>query len=157
MQVHSTHVLPGATPRPELATVASAPRVRVLVAEDDPVQALVLLSFLARFDVEVVHVTDGIAAVAEAMRGRHELVLMDCLMPGLSGIEATRAIRGAEEAAGRPRVPIVAVTASAMPDECRGCLEAGMDEVLTKPFHAQALRELLTRQLGLAAWAASSR
>lgn len=121
--------------------------VQVLVAEDDPVQALVLMSFLERLGVSAVHVRDGHQAVAAARAGGFAMVLMDCLMPRLDGIEATRRIRAWEEAAGCRRLPIVAVTASAMKDECETYLAAGMDEVLVKPFAARELRELLMRHL----------
>lgn len=121
--------------------------VHVLVAEDDPVQALVLLTFLERLGVSAVHVRDGARAVTAACAGGFALVLMDCLMPEVDGIEATRMIRAWEETAGRARLPIVAVTASAMSDECETYLAAGMDEVLVKPFAVRELREVLLRHV----------
>jgi CheY-like chemotaxis protein len=121
--------------------------LRVLVVEDDPVQALVLLTFLDRLGVSALHVRDGAHALAAAQADDFALVLMDYLMPDVDGIEATRMIRAWEESTGRPRLPIVAVTASAMKDECETYLAAGMDEVLVKPFAARELREVLVRHL----------
>lgn len=123
------------------------PEVHVLVVEDDPVQAMVLLTFLERLGVSAVHVRDGAQAVAAACGGGFALVLMDYLMPEVDGIEATRRIRAWEESTGHARLPIVAVTASAMKDECETYLAAGMDEVLVKPFAARHLREVLLRHL----------
>ena len=132
---------------PTTMPASLGPDVHVLVVEDDPVQALLLLTFLERLGVSAVHVRDGAQAVAAARAGGFALVLMDYLMPGVDGIEATRMIRAWEETAGRGRLPIVAVTASAMKDECETYLAAGMDEVLVKPFAARDLREVLLRHL----------
>ena len=87
-------------------------QVRVLVVEDDPVQALVLLTFLERLGVSALHVRDGAQALAAAQADDFALVLMDYLMPQVDGVEATRMIRAWEESTGRRRLPIVAVTAS---------------------------------------------
>lgn len=117
----------------------------VLVVEDDPVQALLLTLMLKHLGVTFTLVTDGAQAI-EAVKARHyALVLMDYLMPGTDGIEATRSIRRWERDAGRAPTPIAAVTASGMVDECRRYAEAGMDDVILKPYSAQALAELLAR------------
>ena len=121
--------------------------LRVLVVEDDPVQALVLLLFLERLGLAATHVTDGQQAIEAVKSGAFSLVLMDYLMPTANGIEATLAIRAWEATARRGHTPIVAVTASAMKDECEDYIDAGMDDVLVKPFSAQALRELVSRHL----------
>jgi len=122
-----------------------APDMRVLVVEDDPIQALLLLSFLERLGVGVQHVVDGMQAVAAARRDGFALVLMDVQMPQVDGREATRMIRAWEQVAQRARLPIVAVTAGAMQEECEGCMAAGMDAVLLKPFTVHALRQVLMR------------
>lgn len=121
--------------------------LRVLVVEDDPVQALVLMLFLERLGVAATHVTDGQQAIEAVKSGGFSLVLMDYLMPTANGIEATLAIRAWEATVRRVHTPIVAVTASAMKDECEGYIDAGMDDVLVKPFSAKALRELVSRHL----------
>jgi CheY-like chemotaxis protein len=117
----------------------------VLVVEDDPVQALLLTLMLEHLGVTFTLVTDGAEAI-EAVKARpYALVLMDYLMPGTNGIEATRRIRRWEREAGRAHTPIVAVTASGMVDECQRYAEAGMDDVILKPYTAQALAALLAR------------
>jgi two-component system sensor histidine kinase EvgS len=120
-------------------------RMRVLVVEDDPVQALLITLLLDRLAVASVLVRNGAQALEAVKREHFSLVLMDYLMPVLDGVEATRQIRGWELDQGVARLPIVAVTASAMADECRRYINAGMDEVLLKPFAAQELGALLGR------------
>jgi CheY-like chemotaxis protein len=132
------------------APAAPGAGVRVLVAEDDPVQALLLTLFLDRMGIVCVHVCDGLHAVEAVKRDQFAMVLMDFVMPRLNGVDATRAIRCWEETAGRPRLPIIAVTASAMREECESYVQAGMDEVLLKPFSAEELRRLVYRFLPLA-------
>jgi len=130
-------------------------QVRVLVVEDDPVQATVLLLFLERLGVRATLVTDGQQAVRAAKAGGFGLVLMDYVMPLKDGVQATQAIRRWEAAAGREPVPIVAVTASAMHDECQRYLDAGMDRILLKPFSARELSDVLQCYLPMA-WLAEA-
>lgn len=120
-------------------------RPRVLVVEDDPVQALLLTLMLRHHGADCTLVTDGAQAIEAVKAGRYRLVLMDYLMPVANGIDATRAIRRWEREAGRSPTPIVAVTASAMASECDAYRAAGMDDVILKPFSAQALAEVLAR------------
>jgi CheY-like chemotaxis protein len=121
--------------------------LRVLVVEDDDVQALVLLLFLERLGVAATHVRDGEDAIDAVQSHDYAIVLMDYQLPSINGIEATRAIRRWENATARKPVPIVAVTASAMQDECRSYLDAGMNGVLVKPYSAGELREVLMHHL----------
>lgn len=144
--------------RPDFGFYISTPaplreRVRVLVAEDDPVQAKLLTLFLDRLGVASVHVCDGLHAIEAVKADDFAMVLMDILMPMVDGAEATRAIRRWEETMGHPRLPIIAVTASVMRDECERYLKAGMDDVLFKPFSAHELRALLFRYLPATQWA----
>ena len=120
-------------------------RQRVLVVEDDPVQALLLTLMLGHLDVDVTLVHDGAQAVDAVQTGHYPLVLMDYRMPRLDGVEATRIIRAWEQAHHRRATAIVAVTASAMHSECAACLAAGMDDVVLKPFSARALADVLAR------------
>ena len=95
-------------------------------------------------------VGDGREAV-DAVRGTaYDLMLMDCLMPEMDGFEATRAIRAAEDGTGR-HLPIIALTANAMPTDREACLAAGMDDYLTKPLSKPALLEALERWGALSA------
>jgi CheY-like chemotaxis protein len=118
---------------------------RVLVVEDDPVQAMLLGLMLKHLGVSFHVVNDGAHAIEAVRAGPYALVLMDYLMPGTNGIDATRSIRRWEQDAGLPPTPIVAVTASVMSAECQRYREAGMDDVITKPFSAHTLASLLTR------------
>jgi CheY-like chemotaxis protein/HPt (histidine-containing phosphotransfer) domain-containing protein len=89
---------------------------------------------LAALGLSVVLAEDGIAALAALERERFDAVLMDCQMPRMDGLEATRRLRERERAAGQPPTPVVALTANAMESDRRSCLEAGMDDCLGKPF-----------------------
>jgi len=93
----------------------------------------------------VVLVDDG-AKATEAYRGEHfDLVLMDVQMPVLDGFAATAAIRGLERELGRRPVPVIALTAHATASDRDRCLEAGMDDFLSKPIDANRLRQILAR------------
>ena len=120
---------------------------RVLVAEDNPVNALVVEAMLRQFGVEVELVENGAQAVDRWQQCRPDLLLMDCQMPEMDGFAATRAIRERERAGNQPRVPIVALTANAYESDRERCLAAGMDEHLPKPFREDALRSLLASYL----------
>jgi two-component system, sensor histidine kinase and response regulator len=112
------------------AGVAARP-VRVLVVEDDDVSSQVARLVLQKAGHHVDVVDDGQRAVRAVLRDRYDLVLMDCQLPGLDGLAATAEIRRRQ--AGSERVPIIAMTAAAMPDDRIRCIEAGMDAHLTKP------------------------
>jgi len=117
---------------------AAAPGARVLLAEDNPINAMLARTLLAREGCSVDHVTDGEAALEALVRGGYDLVLMDVRMPRLSGMEATRALR-----ARGVETPVVALTANAFEDDRRACLAAGMDDFLVKPLSPEALRRAL--------------
>ncbi|MCL8023898.1 hybrid sensor histidine kinase/response regulator [Nocardioides bruguierae] len=137
--------------------LAPAGAIRVLVAEDNPVNQLVATGLLESLGVTVEVADDGDAAVAAlGSEPRADLVLMDCRMPGTDGFEATRAVRARERVAGLPRVPIVAMTASALDGERERCLAAGMDGFLTKPVDPAELEEALRRWVPAGAAAAAS-
>ncbi|MEE8439681.1 MAG: ATP-binding protein, partial [Micropepsaceae bacterium] len=107
--------------------------LNILLAEDNPVNALLARELLRRRGHTVEHVTTGSAAVDACARKKFDLVVMDLHMPGLDGIEATRQIRAAEAAAGTPQTPIFALTADALETGRKACQEAGMNGFLTKP------------------------
>jgi CheY-like chemotaxis protein len=121
----------------------------VLLAEDDESNILVAQGALALFKCKVVTVRDGAAAVKVAGEHHFDLVLMDCHMPLMNGLQATQQIREHDARHHRPRVPIVGLTGSAMYSERQACLAAGMDFVMTKPFHFKQLREVLERWASL--------
>ncbi|AWM01437.1 ATP-binding protein [Bradyrhizobium amphicarpaeae] len=119
--------------------------LKVLVAEDDAVNRMVVSKMLGAFDVELRVVTDGVQAVEAASAGDYDVVLMDVRMPDMDGLAATRAIRaqGGRFAA----LPIVALTANAFQDDVRICREAGMSDFLAKPLRKPALVTALLRAL----------
>lgn len=121
----------------------------VLLAEDNPVNALVAQAVLTRLGLQVFTVTDGARAVEEATRSPrpYQLVLMDCQMPGVDGFEATSRIRHHEALHGLPRLPVVALTANALEGDRERSLQAGMDEHLAKPFREHELAAVLRRHL----------
>ena len=120
---------------------------RVLVAEDNPVNALVVEAMLREAGLEVDLVENGAQAVQRWERAPPDLVLMDCQMPELDGFAATRNIRLREARQQRLRVPIVALTANAYESDRERCFAAGMDDHLAKPFRAEDLRVVLARYL----------
>jgi PAS domain S-box-containing protein len=115
----------------------------VLLAEDNPVNALLARELLRRRGHVTTAVTTGEAAVEACADGRYDLVIMDLHMPGLDGIEATQRIRQAEAETGRSHVPIIALTADALETGRKACLMAGMDGFLTKPVDPAELDEVL--------------
>jgi CheY-like chemotaxis protein len=127
----------------EPATPVAAPGARVLLAEDNPINAMLARALLVREGCEVEHVTDGEAAIKAVARGAYDLVLMDVRMPRIGGMDAARTIR-ARGFAG----PVVALTANAFEDDRRACLEAGMNDFLVKPLSPEALRRALLRWTG---------
>jgi hypothetical protein len=120
-----------------------APERRILVVEDNEVNQMVAVGLLENAGYAVDVVADGVAAVEAVHPGHgYAAVLMDCRMPRLDGYGATRAIRASEPAG--QRVPIIAMTASALESERERCLEAGMDDFLTKPVDALRMVRLVT-------------
>jgi len=124
------------------ATVAPSRGFKVLLAEDNPVNALLTRELLRRRGHRVREVTTGDAAVAAMREECFDLVLTDIHMPGMDGIEATRAIRADEVASGRARTPIIALTADALETGKWACKEAGMDGFLTKPVDPALLDQM---------------
>ncbi|HET6562067.1 MAG TPA: ATP-binding protein [Marmoricola sp.] len=118
----------------------------VLVAEDNDVNQLVALGWLDALGFTADVAGNGEEAVAKATTTAYDVVLMDLQMPGTDGFTATRAIRAAE--AGGRRVPIIAMTASAVDGERDKCLEAGMDDFLTKPVDGEKLETVLRAYAG---------
>jgi len=127
---------------------ATPHRHRVLLAEDDPASSLLAMHTLEHFNCEVTAVDNGEAALDAARQGRFDIVFMDYHMPVMDGLLSTQAIRAWERAALAKPVAIVAMTASAMPEERQACLDAGMDDVLIKPFPLRELERLLQRWSG---------
>ena len=136
--------VPQAAPNPGAAAPAAI-RGQVLLVEDNVINQQVALGILQISGYSVTVVNNGREALDAHAQGGFDLILMDCHMPEMDGYEATRAIRQREVAAGSKRIPIIALTANAMARDREECLEAGMDDHLSKPFNMLALQELLER------------
>jgi CheY-like chemotaxis protein len=116
--------------------------LRILLAEDNPVNRKLALRLLAQLSYEAAVATDGLEAIAAVERNEYDLVLMDVQMPELDGLEATRRIRARWP--GRD-LRIVAMTANAMAGDREACLEAGMDDYMSKPIRPSELKAVLER------------
>lgn len=119
--------------------------VRVLAADDNAVNRLVLEASLERWGVIVVSVENGQEAVQALEKQSFDLVLMDCSMPVMDGYAATRAIREVEKTCGRPATPIVALTAHVIGTSSEHWRDAGMSDYLTKPFTQAGLAAMLEK------------
>lgn len=118
-------------PEAGVATESPVPPYRILVADDNLINQKVIRELLEKRGLSVTLVSDGAAAVQEALSGGYDLVLMDVQMPGVDGWQAARAIRD-QEPPGR-RIPILAMTARSMEEDADACRAAGMDGYLAKP------------------------
>ncbi|MFB1632341.1 MULTISPECIES: response regulator [unclassified Pseudomonas] len=115
-------------------------RARILLVEDNPVNQLVAKGMLAKLGCQVQLATQGAEALEMLEENQFDMVLMDCNMPVMDGYEASRRIRQS----GRwPELPIVALTANAMPEERERCRAAGMNDYLAKPFRREELLALI--------------
>jgi signal transduction histidine kinase len=131
------------------ATVAEGESVgmlkgRVLVAEDNPLNLEITRLFLESMGLVVLAANDGAEAIMQHQSARPDLIVMDCEMPGIDGLEATRRIRAG---AWLRRVPIIALTAHALPEDRQACLDAGMDDYLSKPVDRLRLYRMLRQWL----------
>ena len=135
----------------DLAALWPQPRALVLLAEDNDVNAEIAQAMLHSLGCTVVRVPDGSQALLQFGRQAFDLVLMDCQMPVMDGFEAVAHIRLLEQrrpnASGRPRIPIVALTANALTGDRERCMAAGMDDHASKPFRRSDLHSLLERWL----------
>jgi signal transduction histidine kinase/DNA-binding response OmpR family regulator len=137
---------------PAMSTIAagieSVAAPEILVAEDNEVNQLVFRQILEQLGHGFQIVGDGRRAVEAWRRARPRVILMDVSMPEMNGLEATAAIRAAEAAEGIARTPIIGVTAHALKGDRERCLEAGMDDYLTKPVSPQRIAAKLTQWMG---------
>ncbi|MDN4055289.1 MHYT domain-containing protein [Massilia sp. YIM B02763] len=135
--------------QPRVRTAAALPPLNVLVADDVPQNLELLQLLMARRGHTMTAVGDGAAVVDLAAREHYDVILMDFQMPTIDGLSATRLIRQQEEATGRTRVPIIAMTASVLDEHRRASVAAGMDGFATKPVDWFTLSHEIARVLGL--------
>ena len=150
---------------PTSATVLSGPmkafrQGKVLLAEDNEVNRMVVIGQLESLGVQVDAVYNGKEVLKAVGKSSYDLVLMDCQMPEMDGYEATRRLRSEESSekatVGATRLPIVAITAHAFDGERERCLAAGMDDYLVKPFEEEQLAVVLDRWMHSSEAAATS-
>ncbi len=146
--------LPVAEADPGQAEQAAAPPAlakqalgrHVLLVEDNEVNQRVAKHLLARLGCTLEVAGNGLVALEKLASGqRYDVVLMDCQMPEMDGFDATREYRARERAAGLARMPVIAMTANAMQGDRERCLDAGMDDYLTKPVQPAELTRVLTQ------------
>jgi PAS domain S-box-containing protein len=150
---HPTDVVPGIA----LATLPTIPRdtatappgaqqparYRVLLADDDATNQRLAVHILEKLHCHVDVAANGLEAIVLAGQSRYDLIFMDCLMPEMDGLEATKEIRRAEN--GTERVPIVAITANVIAGHREKCLATGMDDFIEKPIYGEALMQALQK------------
>ena len=122
---------------------ARVERLRVLVAEDNPINQKLAISLLDKWGYIHDLAENGRIAVEKYHQNHYDVILMDMQMPEMGGIEATQIIRSLESS--DQHIPIIAMTANAMQGDRERCLEAGMDDYLSKPIKSDALKEILSR------------
>jgi CheY-like chemotaxis protein len=142
---------PGRETAQASSSAAEISSLRILAAEDNPTNQLVLKTVISTFGLDVDIVPDGQRAVDAWASGDYDLILMDIQMPVMDGITATREIRAAEARTGRPRTPIIALSANAMVHQVKEYLNAGMDMHVAKPIQLAKLHEALAKVLNDAA------
>jgi CheY-like chemotaxis protein len=126
-----------------VAAVETGRSLRMLVAEDNALNRKLMRRMIERLGYDSQFASDGLEAVQLAATTAYDVIFMDVSMPGVNGLDATRAIRSHERKAGRLASRIVALTAGVSESEREACAEAGMDDFLGKPFTEEGLRAAL--------------
>jgi signal transduction histidine kinase/ActR/RegA family two-component response regulator len=128
--------------------LANFSKLRVLLVEDNLINQEVMIAILNSLEIKVDVANDGLEALAmltHTQTSTFDLILMDCQMPNLDGYEATRRLRAGAAGELFSKIPIIALTANTMNSEREKCLEAGMNEYLTKPINTDALKSILAK------------
>ncbi len=119
----------------------------ILLAEDNPVNKMIATTMLENYGCVVTPAGNGIEAINMFNLQKFDLIFMDCQMPEMGGLEATMRIRDIEKSKGLVRTPIIAFTANAMDGDQEECLNAGMDDYISKPVGQNSLQNILTKWL----------
>jgi CheY-like chemotaxis protein len=133
---------PPSTAAVEESEAASSKQIKVLVVEDNKVNQKVAVALLDRLGYRADVADDGVVALEMLEKRQYALVLMDCQMPRMDGYATTTAIRSREKGT---RIPIIALTASAMAPDRERCIAAGMDDYLAKPIDRERLASALAK------------
>jgi signal transduction histidine kinase/CheY-like chemotaxis protein/HPt (histidine-containing phosphotransfer) domain-containing protein len=137
---HSIPVRPVVSEKPPITS-----NLRILVVEDHPLNQEVMKDLLGSLGYSFELASNGLEALRALEQKEYSLVLMDCQMPELDGYQATRRLRVVEHEQSQPRVPVIAVTAHALAEEREKVLQAGMDDLLTKPIQLATLTQMLAK------------
>ncbi len=145
---HGVHKFPGKEkPVAEIPAALSIPDyLRVLIVEDAPINQTVLATLIEQMGIKPEIAVNGKKAVEMHLKNQFDLIFMDLNMPVMDGLEATRIIRESEEKNGT-HVPVVAITANAFSEHRDICLEAGMDDFITKPFNPEHISKIVIKYL----------
>ena len=138
-------ILPALGNRPTRTPSGYTRSLSILLAEDNDVNQKVAVRILEKFNHEVTVVENGLQAVQEVKHHRYDVVLMDVQMPVMGGFEATGNIRHYEKLNGLPRTPIIALTAHAMLGDRDKCIQAGMDDYLSKPLDSSRMVQTILK------------
>lgn len=120
---------------------------RALIADDNEVNIMVIVSCLKKLGITVETATNGDEAVKMAQQNSYHIIFMDCHMPVLDGYRATGKIRAYEQSNDRPHTPIIATTGNTFDSDIEKCLDAGMDDYLAKPIRSKSLMRVLKKWL----------
>jgi CheY-like chemotaxis protein len=134
-----------AGPRTADLSPLGADPTTLLIAEDNLVNQKITLRMVQKLGYRADIANNGLEALEALTRGNYSLILMDCQMPTMCGLEATREIRKRHP---DRKLPIIAVTANTLPGDRERCLEAGMDDYVSKPVNQELLRDAIERWLG---------
>ncbi len=145
----------GSDPRPSVAPTDLRP-LRILLADDSPDNRMLIDAYMKKAPYTIDHAEDGSIAVEKVKANHYDLVLMDIQMPVMDGYTATRTIREWERTQGLARMPIIALTASALDESVRRSLEAGCDAHISKPVKKSTLFEVILEITGAAASAVAA-
>jgi two-component system sensor histidine kinase/response regulator len=130
---------------PDVSQIVACRKLRILLAEDGLANRIVAKGLLEAGGHEVIIATDGRAAIQCWEAGDFDLILMDMHMPDIDGLQATVEIRRRESMSDRKPIPIIAITAAAMPEDTRQCLQSGMNAFLAKPLQPELLYRTLAQ------------
>lgn len=119
-------------------------KIKVLVVEDHFINQELMKEMLDRFDCDVDTAENGIEALERVENSHYSVIFMDLQMPEMDGFEATKEIRKIQERK-KAKTPIIAITANAMQGDQKKCLDAGMDDYLSKPFELNDIENLLKK------------
>jgi CheY-like chemotaxis protein len=125
---------------------SSDSKIKALLVEDNAINQKLATAVLSKLGCDVDLAENGVVGVEKAKNNDYDIIFMDCQMPEMNGFDATKAIREHEKATGKKeKVPIVAMTANAMPGDRERCIDSGMDDYISKPVKKEKLAQILAK------------